>query len=413
MIFLIGISLVMSAMLCSAQEYFYPVFSIKNNDAQYLYFIHQISLQQLHLLQLNTESKVLTRVLPSAITPAGLKSLPDGSGYSFIDQGQLYVKLFTARSPQKISIPLSLYNIEMVEWIDPYHCYCAAKLNDHWNIYQLSRSGDLVLLAHRDDADCLYPHKVGDSLFFIQRTFTKQYSIECSTYGDTHSCNKHTIFDAGQEAIAFLHMLTNEQGFYVSYANMFSFDSIEKSSLRLGYHRLWYDRQAQRWCNQTLFTFFVPIDLFVPDSHERLYESLLPVLPRHTADGIYFCSSQDPEDHQSAKKACYRGYHIDSCDCERHTAMRTSNAIYRNLGARWYEADPLALYYFDHTHKTITRKAHNNNQDLLAPLLTAQTCFYGYSLEGNSKHKKLLQGMWQNEQGQMSYWPPNFKTTRK
>lgn len=387
MIFLVGISLLMNTFMCCAQEYFYPAFSIQNNNAQYLYFIHQISLQQLHLLQLNTETKVLTRVLASALTPAGLRPLPDGSGYSFIDQGQLYVKLFTARSPQKVPIPLSLHTIEQVEWIDPYHCYCAAKFNDQWNLYQLSRSGDLTLLAHCPDADCLYPQKIENRLYYIQRTFTKRYSIECIEYSATKSSKKSTLMTPANDhtAITFLRMITNEQGFYIAYPDTLSFDRLERSSLRFEYHQLWYDRQLQVWRHKQVLDFFIPIDLFVPDSKERLYESLMPLLPCHTDDGIYFCSSQTPADDEKNKKVHYR-----------------------NLGARWYEADPLAIYYFDYKTTAITRKAHDPQQDFIAPMITPQGCFYGYSLPGSSKNKKLLPGMWHNEQGALCYWPPTI-----
>jgi len=43
-----------------------------------------------------------------------------------------------------------------------------------------------------------------------------------------------------------------------------------------------------------LFTFKLPTHFFVEDNEYRLYESLLPFLPRHNATAIYFSDCYDP-----------------------------------------------------------------------------------------------------------------------
>lgn len=370
--------------LTGAREYVYPVAWVERYDHHYVYLLHQISLKQLQLLELNTESKAISQALPLSATPAGIKILPDKSGYSYIDQGQIYIKLFSKRSAQKVDIHQPLYHIEIIEWFDAMHCYFSAKYHEQFNLYQLSRSGSLQILVHVPDADCLYPQKIDSTLYYIERSFGKKKYIINSTHyadqsfdGSSADVSRKTILDVDNQPIAFLRMVSHAQGFYVSYPDTIHSSDRELSCLPCAYHQLTYDSLRSEWIAEKLFEFSIPLDFILPDSKERLHESLLPLLPRHTLSGIYFC------DCASAKKSGYR-----------------------NLGGSWYDPEFVKIYYYDPVSKISCLKTDDNDHDLLSPLIIGKNVFYGYSIAGNSKHQPLLPGMWRNEYGQVCYEMP-------
>jgi hypothetical protein len=369
-----------------ALEYIYPVACVTRDSNEYVYFIHQISLSQLQLLQLNLQTNVVCPALATGITPAGIRMLPDNSGYSFIDQGSIFIKYFTKRSPLKIDIDQPLYHMEMIEWIDADTCYFSACYEGQYSIYQLSRLGKLDALVHSDYADCLYPQKIGSHLYYIERSFGKKnYSIKCIKY-PLHAINEHAcdgdsallVHESYDQPIAFLSMISPTRGFYVSYP-----DSIESQAacLSCAYHQLIYDSTQATWISQKIFEFSIPLDFILPDSQDRLHESLLPVLPRTTPRGIYYCSCSD--------------------DQPKKTGLR-------NFGASWYSAERVKIYFYDFYSQKTTLVQSDTERDLLAPLITSINVFYGHSMAQNSKIKKCLPGMWAHEDGQMYYKAPQF-----
>ena len=72
-----------------ASEFVYPVAAIPHSND--LLVIYQKTPHHIELWQCNMSTHHAEHVLLSRYTPAGLKILPDGSGYSFIDN-ELIVK---------------------------------------------------------------------------------------------------------------------------------------------------------------------------------------------------------------------------------------------------------------------------------------------------------------------------------
>lgn len=373
-----------------AREYIYPVAYAKRDSSLYVYLIHQISLHHLEFLEWNKETKVITKALTSSLTPSGIKILPDASGYSFIDQGQIYIKLFSKRSARKIDLHTPLYDIEVLEWIDSQRCLFSAKYHEQVSVYQLFRSGDLQCIMSSEYADCLYPQKVDTTLFYIERSFNKKnYAIKEVSYPDLNEPGEYsatatftkTILEFDDQPIAFLHMLSKTQGYYIAYPGVIDRES---SYVLLSCHTLICDSVSGRWTQEKVFDFSIPLDLVLPRAKDRLYESLLPLLPRYTLSGIYYC------------------------DC--YPDLSSRKAEYRNHGGRWYEAQPLNIYYYSLVDKTKTLKtpACEFSCDTLAPLIIENDILYGSSISGSSKHKPLLSGMWRNEYGQVCYELPQF-----
>lgn len=382
--------LLLAGLSTYSREYLYPVASLNRNAEDYVYLIHQISLNQLQLLEWHVASSVLTQVVPAAVAPAGFKMLPDGSGYSFIDQGQLYIKLFSKRSAHKIDFPQTLYNVEMIEWVDATRCYFSAKYNGRYAIYDFNRlEGQLAPLAQSDRADCLYPQKINTVLYYIERSFDKKkYSIKQRDTANTleNDNNSSTIFDTQSQPIAFLYMKSMHEGYYVSYPALVS-DSIDGvcTCLDMVYCQFYYDPVNKAWSHQRLFDFSIPLDMVLPDSKDRLHESLLPLLPRHTSSGIFYCSCG-----QSEKKT--------------HDA---SLATHKNHKGTWYDPQFIALYVYNTSSRSNALVAHRDNSDVLSPICLGTDLLYGYSIAGKSKNRILLPGMWRNEYGQICYKVPS------
>lgn len=389
----------LSIRIVCAREYLYPVASVKRESGQYkIYLMHQISSKRAELLEWDPESKVVTQALTTFTAPCGIKILPDNSGYSFIDQGQLYLKLFFKRSAQKIDISEPLYNIEVVEWIDQNLCYFSAKSHEQIKIYLLSRFGNLHILAQSDNADCMYPQKIDSTVFYIERSFNKKkYSIRAIPYWpdlpathesqEAHTPCAQTIFQSGDQAIAFLHMTSITQGFFIGYPDTIHTKNTQTDCLTLSYNKISYDNMHDLWISEKLFDFSVPLDLILPHSKYRLYESLLPLLPRHTPSGIYYCDCSD-----------------------RSKELKVG---YRNHGGTWYEAQPIKMYFYSFDTKTTSiETSASESFDVLAPLIVENKLLYGHSVATLS-HNSLPSGMWRNTQGQVCYEIPHGATIKQ
>ena len=132
-------------------------------------------------------------------------------------------------------------------------------------------------------ADCLFPQKIDDHLFYIERL--KQHK-NCSSYrimqtGYFQSIHRKPILDFGQLTIGFLTMLSDSLGYVLEYPSDIPDDY---TTITLTCHRL--ERGGQSWTRRRLFTFKVPLSVLEGD--EQLVESLLPLLPYYYHDGIDF-----------------------------------------------------------------------------------------------------------------------------
>lgn len=222
------------------QEFLYPVAATTKNGKTKIYVLHQKSINNVELLVWDPQTKVCSQGLLSTYTPASLKILPNGDGFSFIDDGRIRIKKFDKRSPKAIDIYEPLYDISQLNWIDEHNFYVSAKKNNKFCIFHIHENGlikpiledlqDLNLdLANcdftgnyredrnrenrdcedrncvnrdREDRNCvnhdcvgrdfMYPQKVGNSLFYIERVMREgdckkehvSYKIAKTVYPD-------------------------------------------------------------------------------------------------------------------------------------------------------------------------------------------------------------------------------------
>lgn len=327
-----------------AHEYLYPVASIKKGDQSYLYMLYQKSYDQLELLLWDPETKIICKALKSSsCMPVGISILPEGKGFSFLDNGRIKVKLFNKHSPKSIDLYECIYDFESITWVDAQNFYFSAKEHGLSAIFQGSMQLAAQCLCRQAGKDCMYPQKVGAQLFYIQRTtdelllysimqvpycplddqqsnFNSLDSSECPESFDArveiflkqkelglaykhtdHPPSNRCIMDCGEQPIAFLHMETEDYGFFIQHAQKID---PQDTIITLAYYQVKkYENGA--WQSTQLFSFDIPLSLisqeagggytYRSENPDALHEKMLPLLPRHAGGDIFYMSAA-PDD---------------------------------------------------------------------------------------------------------------------
>ncbi len=275
----------------------YPVASLDNGKT--ILYIHQHSSTNIELLSYNTQTHQTESMLWSVFNPAGLQMLPDNGGFSFIDNGRLRIKSFNKRSAKAIDFDEPLFGINSLHWIDTHTCYCSAQYNNNFALFELYDDGTLQCLCAQEGKDCMYPQKIGDQLFYIERSTTKKgpsrfnYRIISQSYQNNNSNHPETnlIADFGNTPIIFLTMLSDTEGFVIEHAQQINSENPTTSFV---YHHI--IKAGDIWSKNILFSFSVPTNLLL-DNEERLYESILPLLPRIINQKVYFVDCANNSDY--------------------------------------------------------------------------------------------------------------------
>jgi hypothetical protein len=268
-----------------ATEYIYPVASLSNGRILY---IHQHTPTDIKLLAWNPENNHTEPVLWSIFNPAAVQMLPNNSGFSFIDNGRLRIKLFEKRSPKAIDFDEPLFGINSLQWINEHSCCCSAQYNHNFALFELHDEGTLKVLAWQKGSDYLYPQKIDTQLFYIERCPTQNithYRIMHCTYPDSQDAIMVVDFDT--IPIIFLTMISDKQGFVLEHTKKIDNDD---QITPFSYYQI--KKQGDVWYKNLLFSFFLPTDLLI-SADRQLYESILPLLPRLIDNKIYFVTCND------------------------------------------------------------------------------------------------------------------------
>lgn len=275
-------------------EYLYPVISIPDSD--YVLVIYQKTPHHIELWQWNSRVYHAEHILLSRYTPAGLKLLPHNTGYSFIDNDLIKVKRWEKRSPRTVELDAPVSNVEHLHWIDEKTCYTSGKYCGKFGVFQIDLDGNVYPLCMNTRFDCMYPQKIENTLFCIERDRYRQYRIIKAPYQPQgikfdefndrlktyHEPSKKVIFESGLQPIIFLSMISKKEGFYLSHPRAMS---RREKRINFDYCYLYYDRE---WHSELLFSFSIPTSLILTGKASRLYEALLPILPRYIEGSIFF-----------------------------------------------------------------------------------------------------------------------------
>ncbi len=281
-----------------------------HTNERHLYLIHQTASDHLDLLLWNPRTKETQKVLLSRFTPAGLQVLPEGKGFSFIDHDTLRVKMHHKRSPQLINFEEPLYDLTLISWLNNTTFYFSAQNNANFGIYQASLQGHCDCIIASEEYDCMYPQKIGNALFYIERDKELSHKVVFITYPQLsyhesdpvlyinhqrktefikkeYYCDisKYILLELGKKGIAFLHMINEFEGFFVEHPLV-----VDKHDLCIPflYHYMYCTKEGQ-WKDKVVFSFSIPTNYLMPLDGLRLYESMLPFLPRYIHDkGLLF-----------------------------------------------------------------------------------------------------------------------------
>ncbi len=279
-------SLFLTIFVCNSQHYIYPVGAI---DTHTIFFVYQKNCDHLQLWSLDLESKKVTQQLPAMYTSAGFQLLPNGLAFSFVDNGRIRVKSLSKRSPKSIELERPLYDISLIQWLNNDQAFLSAKYHDHFGIFMINIEGDVNFLLHDHMHDYLYPQKVNNDLFFIERTKDENeekvtYKIKKTIFSNP-GLSRELLLDCNDKPIAYLQMISATRGFFVQYPAKGRSD---QACLSMTCYNLY--QIDDQWKTERLFSFSLPTQLLFLNNCSRLYELLLPLLPVYNNKTFYFVS---------------------------------------------------------------------------------------------------------------------------
>ncbi len=281
-----------------AKEFLYPVGYYPERDT--VFVIYQKTSTHLELWEWDLRTEYAHQLLLSRYSPAGFTFLPDYSGFSFIDNGMLKVKQLLKRSPRTIEYDAPIYNVEQVNWIDSKICYTSGKYQDYFGIFQIDWDGLVQPILFQEGVDYQYPQKIDQFLFFIERTEDGCYRIACTNYFanyqeeefssriDSYLKSKpfiREILHFDKKPLAFLRMVSAYEGFVLSHSKV-----VSKNDPSVSFDYYHFTQDNGLWNLSLLFSFTVPTQFLVM-GYDRLYESMLPLLPNVCQRGIYYVDS--------------------------------------------------------------------------------------------------------------------------
>ena len=248
------ISLIWVSGACGAEHiphcrFIFPIEVCKHKSDSIVFFMDQTSLYKRELWQFNTKTHQYDKALFSLFIPTALHMLPDKTGFSFLHNDTIYIKRFYKRSPKRIEFYQPLYGINMIGWIDNKRFYFFAKEHRRFRIYQATIEGDVQTIISDEDSDALYPQKVNDQLFYIERTDSGSDIIETSYI---HPEQKKSIYCVHNSSIGWLQMISPMEGFFVQYKP----SKKKEEHLFFAYHHL--IKSMDHWQVKILFSFAIP-----------------------------------------------------------------------------------------------------------------------------------------------------------
>jgi hypothetical protein len=299
-------------------EYVYPVAAVSGEQ---IYVLYQKSVDHIELWLWNSITKKASKALLSTFSPAGLQLLPDGSGFSFIDNDRIRVKMQGRRQPRAVSFYEPIYDISLIQWIDHDTFYFSAKEKDHYTIFQGTIYGTCHRIISIKRGDCMYPQLRGSDLYFIERDDNNDYAIvsipyptipheECvpctdpaqfeervkvlmqersevaiRSYADLSK--RSLVADFGKHPIAFLRMYSDTFGIVIEHPQ-----SVNRSDTFITFTCHALEHINNEWQTRELFSFNISTQLLLTSSPQRLYESILPLLPRFDGkETIFFVNT--------------------------------------------------------------------------------------------------------------------------
>ncbi len=265
-----------------SEQFVYPVTDI---DDDYFFVLYQKSVDDIELWLCNKKtSTAISQALNFMSLPSQIKILPDKSGFSFVDKGRIRIKKFSKRTSKVIDIAEPIDSIMSMSWIDDEKFYFSGKYGRTFGIFVCNavQGAEISTLMHDDKHDYVYPNKICDLLFCIQKDRLQEHVI---VKVDFLSENKEVIFKS-EYPICFLNMQNASEGFFLEYRQNDS-DVLDFSCNKI-------TLLDNGWRVEHLFDFSLPIEYLIGSSDKRVYESMVPFLPNYSeGESIYFVDTNE------------------------------------------------------------------------------------------------------------------------
>ena len=333
-----------------AEQFIYPVADFDHGN-QFM-VLYQKSLREVELWIWNASNQHALKGLSSFLTPANLRMMPSGKGFSFIDKGFIKIKEFAKRSPKTLPIyePIGLFS--SMNWIDDETFYFVAREGDFFQIFQGNLQAKIQRLTNQP-TDALYPQKIGSTLFYMKRDMDCQISIVAQPWNPLKmnqlkkSSKITTLVPESYQQLCFLHMISDREGFYLQAPHK----KIEDDNLCYEFSCHHLKQNEDQWENEKLFSIQIPSKYVTGSS--RLYESLEPFLPNYTHEGIVYFTSWN------------------------------------------YESTEFELYKFDISNKNLEKISEqflykNNNQQIFSPYLHGNKICCGFIIKDQKSIQNLF-----------------------
>ncbi|HSW76084.1 MAG TPA: hypothetical protein VLG50_03525 [Candidatus Saccharimonadales bacterium] len=286
------------------QEYVYPIAQINENIVM---MIHQKSYDDLELLLWDRHEGTACRELTSMYIPSCVQLLPSKKAFSFIDRGRVRIKSFSKRTPRAIDIYEPIYAIYSMQWLTDDEFYFVGKNYGKLSIFLCDtsdRGAVIFSLTPHNELDYMYPCKVEDSLFCIAKDTTLTYSIVTLLWAPTlyeHTPYEHTSYEHSQHVqkliishdkpLCFLHMDSKTSGFVLECLDQ----QLTNDFLHFSCCSVHYENDT--WNLTKLFEFKIPSKFLIGSNEDKVYETLIPFLPRYTPEWIYFANYDDESEN--------------------------------------------------------------------------------------------------------------------
>ena len=275
------------SMPISAEQFLYPVADFDNGNQ--IVMMYQKTLDDVELWFLNQTDEIATKGLSSFLIPANFKMLPSNDGFSFIDSGYIKIKYFAKRSPKTLGIYEPISSFSSMYWIDDHNFYFTAQEGDFYQVFCSDDEANIKRLSC-ESIDFLYPQKIDDQFYCIKRDHDGQFKIVMQpwqpiNFTDYQTLPETIILPETHRPLCFLHMINNNQGFYLQAPE---FKSLNEAEL---YEFSCYslNKIDDQWISKQLFSFMIPLKYIHGSS--RLYESIEPFLPNYGMNNYIYYSS--------------------------------------------------------------------------------------------------------------------------
>ncbi len=300
------------------QEFLYPVGIIKHEGKHKVCVLYQKN-SHLELWFWDPESLEAIKGLLSSYTPGGIRVLPSKTAISFIDNDFIRIKVLAKRSPGTLDLPYGPYDLSTIEWIDDQSFYFCARAGEHLNLFHATREGELSYLTRSTNTHYSYPQKIEGTLFYLAKTDKGETTLEQAeypiknlpsrTWGQEQNFKEQLkkLFDEENDTftqtylnpvtqkklytwadpereLAFLFMKNANKGYFLTHPA-----TIGRSDNHMTFECYTFVCDSEV-VPKRLFSFDIPLYLLMPKHNqpERLYESILPLLPMYYKDAVYY-----------------------------------------------------------------------------------------------------------------------------